>query len=178
MTIDEILKWAPDNEDVLDELLSSIKKGSVIPFVGAGMSAPIYPQWGDVLSQLTEKLSSEKNRKAVNDILNDSSASDTYTRAADKLIELRSETNVFRDLLRIFNEDKIVDADLIKMAVYLLPFLFHDKPAITTNYDRVLEHVFMLRGAEFDNGCVFTPDSYAYLKSTGISEKKRSMAES
>lgn len=160
MTIDEILKWAPDNEDVFDELLSSIIKGSVIPFVGAGMSAPIYPLWGDVLNKLTEKLASEKNREAVNDILNDSSVSDTYTRAADKLIELRSETNVFRDLLKIFNENKIVDADLKKMAVYLLPFLFQDKPAITTNYDRVLEHVFRLLGAEFDNGSVFTPDSY------------------
>ena len=160
MTFDEILKWAPDNKDVFDELLSSIKKGSVIPFVGAGMSAPIYPLWGNVLNQLTEKLSSEKNREAVNDILNDFSVSDTYTRAADKLVDLRSETNVFNDLLRIYNENNINDADLKKMAVYLLPFLFYDKPAITTNYDRVLEHVFRLRGVEFDNGCIFTPDSY------------------
>ena len=159
MTFDEILRWAPDNKDVFDELLNSIKKGSVIPFVGAGMSAPIYPLWGNVLNKLTKKLSSEKNREAVNAILTDS-VSDKYTRAADELIKLRSETNVFNDLLKIYNENNINDADLKKMAVYLLPFLFYDKPAITTNYDRVLEHVFRLRGAEFDNGCVFTPDSY------------------
>ena len=159
MTFDEILKWAPDNKDVFDELLSSMKKGNVIPFVGAGMSAPVYPLWGTVLNQLTEKLASEKNREAITDILNDHSLSDSYTRAADKLIELRSEKNVLKDLLRIFNEEKIVDADIRKMTVYLLPFLFHDKPAITTNYDRILEHAYGLQGVKFDNGCVFTPDS-------------------
>ena len=103
------------------------------------------------------KLSSEKNRKTVTDILNNPSLSDSYTRAADRLIELRSEKNVFKDLLKIYNEEKIVDSDIRKMTVFLLPFLFHDMPAITTNYDRVLERAYRLLNVEFDS--VFAPDS-------------------
>ena len=157
MTFDEILKWAPDNEDVFKELLRSIEKGSVIPFVGAGMSVPIYPLWGDVLIQLTEKLVSEENKKIITDILNAPSLPDSFTKAADNLIKMRSENNVIQDLLKIFNEEKIVDDDIRKMTVYLLPFLFHNKPAITTNYNRLLEHAYRIQGVEFDN--VFNPDS-------------------
>ena len=156
MMFEEILNWAPGNEDIFEDLCDNIKKGCVIPFVGAGLSAPLFPLWRGVLEKLTDKLSSEENRKAVIDILN-SSEPDAYTRAADKLIELRSEANVFKDILRITNEDKIDDAGLREMAVYLLPFLFHDKPVITTNYDRVLEHVFRMGDAEYDH--VLGPDS-------------------
>ena len=35
--------------------------------------------------------------------------------------------------------------------------MFSDKPAITTNYDRVLEHVYRIQGIPFDH--VFGPDS-------------------
>ena len=157
MTFEEVLKWAPDNADVFEELKKSIKKGTVIPFIGAGMSSPVFPLWGEVLERLTGKLSSEDKRNEINSILNDPAETDAYTKAADRLIELRSETNVCRDMLKIFNEDLIDDGKLRGMAVCLLPFLFHDRPAVTTNYDRVLEHVYRMRGIAFDG--VFCPDS-------------------
>ena len=109
MTFDEILKWAPDNEDVFKELLRSIEKGSVIPFVGAGMSVPIYPLWGDVLIQLTEKLVSEENKKIITDILNAPSLPDSFTKAADNLIKMRKvlyfhfqERKPFHQLILLF----------------------------------------------------------------------------
>ena len=157
MTFEEVLKWAPDNTDVFEELKKSIKKGTVIPFIGAGMSSPVFPLWGEVLERLTGKLSSEDKRNEINSILNDPAETDAYTKVADRLIELRSETNVCRDMLKIFNEDLIDDGKLREMAVCLLPFLFHDRPAVTTNYDRVLEHVYRMRGIAFDG--VFCPDS-------------------
>lgn len=156
MIFDDVLNWAPDNEYVFDELLGCIQKRSVIPFVGAGMSVPMFPVWRNVLDQLIGRLSLETNRKKVYDILDSLDEKDAYTKAADKLIELRSENNVFKDLLRVFNEDRINDDALKKMTVFILPFLFPDMPAVTTNYDRVLEHVYRKRGVQFDS--VFGPD--------------------
>ena len=157
MVIDDIFEWAPDNEDVFVEILSNIKKGCIIPFVGAGMSVPIYPLWKNVLEELTEKIASEIKKNEIYSIMNDSSMPDAYTRAADKLIELRTGTNIFRDLLKIFNENKINDTELRGMPSYLLPYLFPNVPAITTNYDRVLEHIYETANSKFDG--IFGPDS-------------------
>ena len=157
MVIDDILKWAPDNEDVFKEILENTKKGCIIPFVGAGMSVPIYPLWRNVLEDLTKKISSDVKKNEIWSLINDASVPDAYTKAADKLIEIRTGINIFRDLLKIFNENKIDDTELRTMSSFLLPFLFPDVPVITTNYDRVLEHVYQIENLKFDG--VFSPDS-------------------
>lgn len=157
MTLDDIFKWAPDNEEVFNEIFVNIQKSCIVPFVGAGMSAPVYPLWKSVLIQLADKLLSEAKKKEVYSVLNDQLISDAYTKAADKLIKLRTMTNVTKDLLKIYNEDRISDINLSAMSVYLLPLLFPNMPVLTTNYDRILEHVYRMEKQEFD--CAIGPDS-------------------
>src|SRR5260370_24455246 len=45
-----------ENEQALAELVELFKTGSVIPFVGAGMSASFYPGWGKFLLQEAQRV--------------------------------------------------------------------------------------------------------------------------
>lgn len=44
--ISEILEIG-SNKKYIDNLIKECKKENIIPFIGAGMSVPIYELWGD-----------------------------------------------------------------------------------------------------------------------------------
>ena len=52
MKIDEIIKTDTNNEKLLSELSVAYAQNLVTPFVGGGMSIPLYPSWGNLLRQL------------------------------------------------------------------------------------------------------------------------------
>lgn len=71
--------------------------------------------------------------------------------AAQDLENLLGGRRVASKLLELFSEDFLDNKkeSLVHQSVYLLPFLFKG-PAITTNFDRVLENVYQDAGRRFD----------------------------
>ena len=152
---DKIMDFAPDNQRAFDKLKEAVKKKTVIPFVGAGLSADVYPQWKDVLKELSKKLTD--NRDEVKNLIK----SKEYEKAAERIANSRPPMLFYNDMLEIFNENKLRGANLNETAAYTLPFIFPEKPVITTNYDRLLEQVYSKNGRPFENIC--THNSHAAL---------------
>lgn len=142
MKFDEIMAFYNFNSDVFESLSTQLNRNLIVPFVGAGLSVPIYPSWSCTIKLLTTKLD-QIQKNEINAIL-ESTADNKYGIAVDKIIEYIPEIYLKRELLSIFTDEKINDDDLRKMTVRILPFLFPDAPVITTNYDRVLERVYDL----------------------------------
>jgi len=154
MTFEEIMEYCPTNRDIFMALPQAIKRGNVVPFVGAGLSCPIYPAWTSALNELRYKLSTQKYRASITRLLKVGEV----TGAAELLEEYRNSSNLARDLLNVFSEEKLIKTDassLNAMAVSLLPQIFPLSPVITTNYDRVLERVYRDQGKPFDH--ILTP---------------------
>ena len=63
--------------------------------------------------------------------------------AAQRLEDLRTPSNLARDIANLFSSDHLADKKSIisKQAVYMLPWLFHGL-VLTTNFDETLETVY------------------------------------
>ena len=69
MTFDDIMNYCPDNKSVYTNLLKTFENNNIIPFVGAGMSVPIYHTWEKTLEKLAERInSSEKKHQIFSEI--------------------------------------------------------------------------------------------------------------
>jgi len=122
-----------------DELKRACQRGFVIPFVGAGMSKSAgCPAWGEYLIGLCADahLSSEEMRERLE-------TRGDYEGAMNDLVQALGENRFNLD----FERDFVIPED-ISGAVTLLPKLF-DSCAITTNFDRVLEQVYVAHGKAF-----------------------------
>lgn len=52
MKLNEILSCYDRNQARWEKLKKRYEDSSIVPFIGAGMSAPIYPMWKDVLRNI------------------------------------------------------------------------------------------------------------------------------
>lgn len=52
---DKLIKCHPDNKNSIIRLIDAMKRNRVVPFLGAGISAWIYPLWGDLLVELSDE---------------------------------------------------------------------------------------------------------------------------
>lgn len=145
MTFDDIMNYCPDNKSVYSNLLKTFENNNIVPFVGAGMSVPLYPTWPKTLEELVKKINSEEKRTRIISQIPDSPQT-----AADQIAEVRSLNVLLDDMREIFQKERITSYDRIEtMAAWLLPMLFPQAPVITTNYDSLLEYIFKQNGREF-----------------------------
>lgn len=127
---DEILELY-DNKNRFKQLKLIYERGSVIPFIGAGLSIPSeYPSWTELLYDIQENTNITKTEL---DIL---LSKGQYEEAAEILL-LDMGAPAFNELLQ-----NTYGIDLpIKGAIQYLPYLF-DKAVITTNYETILKRVY------------------------------------
>ena len=130
-----------ENEQALAELLELFKTGSVIPFVGAGMSASFYPGWGKFLLQEAQRVGC---KTAVAALLK----AGKYEEAAEALARKRRGL-AFEDMMRQQFSPRSLEGTEITGAIALLPKLARGC-VITLNFDRVLETVFERAGVGFE----------------------------
>lgn len=161
ITFDEIMSYAPGNHnrDVYEWIKKQIKKNSVIPFVGAGLSCLFYPLWSDALREMAESIADDTNReKVLGGIENDT------IRTAQELEEILGRRRLQQQIINIFNISKYNErkSEVIGSAVNVLPYLFPDSPIITTNFDQILEKIYAERGYSFDD--VVLPESKVILE--------------
>ncbi|MDE6387367.1 MAG: SIR2 family protein [Lachnospiraceae bacterium] len=141
ITFSEIMKFYPGhNKSVYEDLKEDYLRGSLIPFVGAGLSAFCgYLGWSKVLEKLAEFIFENDIKSAIYKMIESGeflqAAQEIYGNYPRMLIELR----------KIIDYDKIENcdpSDWYTSAAYALPYLFDKSIVMTTNFDRVLEEVY------------------------------------
>ena len=156
-SFDEIMAYHPDNTTVYMEIKKYLPK--LIPFVGAGLTQFAYYSWSNALRKLSEKLSDSKNKKKVNKLINGGN----YLDAAQLLEDLRTPTNLARDIATLFSSDKLElnREKLSQEPISLLPYLFPEF-VLTTNFDETLETVYRESNTPFSS--VLLPGHLELLK--------------
>lgn len=124
-----------NNQVAYNELLEAFKKHNITPIIGAGLSCWAYPLWSKMLQEQAKNYGIESE---INELLNENK----YEEAASKLEEQVKRHGFLRLLQRIFNIS-LIEKNKANRPNYLkkIPTLFHG-PIITTNFDRVIEHLF------------------------------------
>lgn len=145
----EVMAFHPDNPYVYEEIRDNL--GQLLPFVGAGLTAPVYKGWASVIEELGTHLANEDTRDELRRLLDLSKLpgadEDLLLEAAQLLEERRGKLNLARDLVHHFSRKKLHDKWPIVQggAIWLLPDLF-ECPVLTTNFDEAIEMIYPLRG--------------------------------
>ena len=128
--------WAT-NQSRWDKLKEAYMNNRIIPFIGAGMSIPVYPDWGQALKDALNGTKEEKEK------LEDYLSKNQYENAADYVRRVKGN-GFFESLDTVFNVNKIKNGLNKKIipAASLLPDIFDRGPVLTTNFDKVLEHYY------------------------------------
>ncbi|MES0489592.1 MAG: SIR2 family protein [Leptospirales bacterium] len=125
--------WFSRNLSRFDQLLEKIDSGTVIPFVGAGISQDAdFPTWQEHLKQ--QGRTAGLDPKHVEALLE----SGKYEEVVEEIENTRGRNVFTQEIIDVFS----VSGALIKAkANWLIAELFTDT-VITTNYDRVIEQTF------------------------------------
>lgn len=143
------MMFSPSNTLVFDDLRNSILNGKkILPFVGAGISAFAYKTWKSLLLDLADSLDPAIKNCVLKQIENHD-----LLDAAQSICDCIGKTLFFSSLRRFYAEEKINDNELKQQAAYYIPRIC-DGNCITTNYDRVLEHSFILNSIAYDTASV------------------------
>ena len=145
LTFDEAIGFSKviskHNRDVFRMIVEAQKSGNLCPFVGAGLSFPFgYKLWGGVLAELAEYIPVEEDQaKAFEHIRKNQyedaaqTILDSYPFMLDQLPGIVSPS-----ILRNCPDEKMRTS-----AAWTLPYLFRKGLVMTTNFDRVLEYVYL-----------------------------------
>lgn len=144
MTLKELLESLgdlPDNNVNLPALAGQVSTGTgVVPFVGAGLSAPYnLPQWGEFIRDLA------KREGLVDEV--EKHLTDLQYEEAAELLQTRMRGR-FEDLLEHHFGDQVLKDVEFRGAITWVPHVTVG-PVITTNFDRLLEKVFDNAGCPF-----------------------------
>jgi hypothetical protein len=130
------------NQENIRELVAQLRSPlGVIPFVGAGFSAPFgFPQWGALLLELAADLGRE-DRDKVSAAVKREEYMDAATIVAEGLGKFDFQSAIDAR----FPDEALARVDLAKTGVAFVPLLTSGL-VITTNFDRILEYVFEQNG--------------------------------
>lgn len=148
ITFAKIMNCYPDNPMVYNHIKQDC--GKLIPFVGAGLSVPCYPLWPKALKELAEQVAVPETKSGILKMIEGESPQ--LLEAAQALEDYWGRRGMADHLLELFSAARIQEhkEKLPHQSVWLLPLLFPGKPAVTTNFDRVLETVYHMQGCQFD----------------------------
>jgi len=142
MNFEEIMAFnSPYNQRNINSLIEKIQSNCIVPYIGAGMSIlfdSAYPSWSGFLNSTSEQYL-PINEKERYDSLN-------YEEKAEFLYSEIGKIT-FADHLRDTFGEKHLDReafDFIHKSIYIIPVIFENGLLITTNYDRVIEKIYLL----------------------------------
>lgn len=147
LTFDKVMDfYGKHNRNVFRMIVEAQKGGNLSPFVGAGLSCPFgYKLWGGVLAELAEYIPTEADRNMALEQIHNSQ----YEEAAQTI--LKAYPFMLDQLPGIVSPDILRNcSDEVKRtsAAWVLPLLFQKGLVMTTNFDRVLEHVYLVHRNE------------------------------
>lgn len=139
MDLNEILSCYKDNETEWDNLTKLYAAKSIAPFIGAGMSAPVYPIWSVALDNILDGTSEE--RKELDHLLKagqyEEAGEYVRTTVGENMFNARVKTEFSMNKLparESNNIKKTVNSGHLKDCF--------TGPVFTTNFDRMLEHCY------------------------------------
>ena len=137
LTFEDIMNYCKTNKIIFNEIKDNLN--SIVPFVGAGLSAFAYPLWKKALEDLTAFINNKNTREEIKALIDKGLLED----AAQEIEDKRGKHNLANDLLSVFSANKLEEEinSLYKQSVYLLPYIFKGA-VITTNYDLIIENVY------------------------------------
>lgn len=139
ISFNEIMKYNGMNETVYEEIKKNQAK--VVPFVGAGLSAFVYPTWKPLLENLSKIIGKCEVRVQIETSI----TAGEYEKAANQIYDVLGDFNFFEQIRSMYDLAILeMDCNRYKFnreAVFILPRLFHDF-IITSNYDMVIEKAF------------------------------------
>lgn len=147
INFEDIMTYSDGNKSSFESLCTNFD--TVVPFVGAGLSAFVYPCWCDFLREASQSLETDEKGEFSRLV-----EKRDYEQAAS-ILENRLGGERFRsDIKAAFGSEKLYAPELVpvihKQAAFLLPELFKGL-VLTTNFDCTLERVYELHGTKFKN---------------------------
>ena len=140
--------YQANNDAVYKDLKTAYLGGRLTPFVGAGLSVFCgYKLWPSVLKELSAFIPDEGKKQEALDLIERFE----YLEAAEHI--QKHYRPMLRRLLGIVSYDKLEACPterLYSSTAWTLPYLFHNRPLMTTNFDGVLEYVFSRQGHAFE----------------------------
>lgn len=138
------------NEKNLKKLSDKVNRDEIIPFIGAGMSCPIYGIWKEYLQSILPPFDEDGH-----EILKKKLKEGQYEDAAQWICE-QYGIEFYNRTAEYFDEIKI-KKELISQATQLLPYLFQG-PIITTNLDRIIEYIYREEGISVTTALANDPE--------------------
>lgn len=133
-----------DNQARFQKLKICFDSGTVVPFVGSGLSIPSgFPGWENYLLELTNETHLE--RIQITNLISQGK----YEEAAQVLFDEMGSTLFNEHLQNRFCNKQKLEIDGVFGPVNFLPKLF-PKAVITTNFDQVIETVYKNQGISLD----------------------------
>lgn len=140
--------YQANNDAVYKDLKTAYLGGRLTPFVGAGLSVFCgYKLWPNVLKELSAFIPDEEPKQEALEMIDRFK----YLEAAEHI--QKHYRPMLRRLQGIVSYDKLEVCPterLYSSAAWVLPYLFHNRPLMTTNFDGVLEYVFSKQGSTFE----------------------------
>lgn len=143
MKISDILSIGSNRRN-FKELVTGCVDNNIVPFVGAGMSVPIYRLWNTVLMSLANKSFDPGFPATIQGLLDKA----RYEDAASCILRELGEGEFYSELAAEFSKEKMNKTSA--MAVAVLPAIFKGF-VITTNFDKLLEVVYQQAQCGFDS---------------------------
>lgn len=133
---DLIQRLYKKNRENFEELIAQIKKGSVVPLLGAGFSATVYPSWSKLLIEMAQPFPNCTRE------VEESVGSGSFERAASLLCEEMGEFEFLRELHGTFGRHTLSQAmERISSERKTIPQIFTG-PLMTTNVDQMIEEIY------------------------------------
>ncbi len=146
ISFQQIIDCHPENKKYYEMLLNFICDGGIsIPFIGAGMSKPIYPLWKEILRKIADE-AGKGHRNEVDKYIENGQ----YEEAATYIQRIRGISRFYDDLSNEYSPNKLIISQYSE-ALRLVTLLWSGA-IITTNYDKVLENLYESIGHPFQ-GC-------------------------
>jgi len=144
------------NRSAYNAIKKLTEKNSILPFIGAGFSAEIYPVWSKFLSDISKPY--PNCRKDIVNYINDGE----YEKAADLLCDEMTSFSFQNKISNTFGKNTLIDKfDNVSADRKNLPDIFRGN-ILTTNYDRVLETIYH---NHIERVCPHTEYQRSYLES-------------
>ena len=148
LTFDDVMAFCkPNNASIFAELKTAHQRQQLTPFVGAGLSVFCgYKLWPQVLNELASYLTRKEKQENARQMIENNQ----YLEAAQYIQD--HFPRILHRLPDIIDYEKIKNCaprDKKQSAAWVLPWLFANRPVMTTNFDAVLEILFREQDCPF-----------------------------
>lgn len=139
---DEIMACNSMNKEYFNDLSMLVQRNRIVPFIGAGMSLPIYKTWGNALREMVNGYA---DAYMVDDFINNNQ----FEEAASAAMRILGKTGFENAFETLFSMNKLSGNKVpFSKSAQLLPELFSDL-LVTMNFDHVLETIYNQNNKSF-----------------------------